>query len=119
MTLCAYVFAFQRPDATWGAINDADRRLVIALTRHTAAQFAIAFARRGGPPVQPLLLDPFQLVELIRSAGVAGPIYDKVTIIDADAEDHSDEQYAAAECANTIPMDSFGDWVATGGRAAA
>lgn len=108
-----YVFAFERPDGKWGAVNDDEARLIITSEAQVAVTFAAALTKRARIAIVPVQQNASEVVALVSSVHVGitdvGPF---VRWIDEAGDDALDARYKANELAGQIPLDTPGDWQA-------
>jgi hypothetical protein len=108
----AYVFAYQRPDGAYGAVADAQQRLIVTTQYALACVFVVALTRRLGLAVNAVKRNPVQVAELVMSQHVAAhDIGAHLAFIEDEAcTDVEDTFWRAVEMANAVPVDGLGDW---------
>lgn len=106
-----FVFAFTRPDGRIGAVNDKEQRLLLTQSALAARTFAESLAWRIGSTITPVVVDPIQVAQLIRSAHVAADdVTAYIEFIEGDLTDPDDVAFSASEAAYDVPLDGLGDW---------
>ncbi|UGS36097.1 hypothetical protein [Capillimicrobium parvum] len=102
--MIATVFAFERPDGSWGAVNDDTGRLIGTQIGFLAGVFMARLKVRGAD-VHPVQVTPAQMADLLLSAGYGSDqAAHRFALIEGQAEDVTDALRWAIDLADLVPL---------------
>lgn len=102
--MIATVFTFERPDESWGAVNDDAGRLIGTQIGFLAGVF-IARLKARGAEVHPVAVTPADVADLLLSAGYGSDqVAHRFALIEGQATDVHDAMRWAIDLADLIPL---------------
>lgn len=97
----AYLFAFERPDGSWGAVTDDCGRLLASQYHHLAVLFSTRLEERGVAMVGITPKTPMEIAAFLRDHGTST---EQFQLIEAQTVNMDDAEQWAVELADRIRL---------------